>query len=264
MFDDVFQDVRYALRAWRSSPGFAAIAILSLALGIGANTAIFSLINAVILKTLPVSHPEQLVELGMKTEDAIWFTNPIWEQVRDRQDVFSGAFAYSPNRLNLAVGGEVRNAGTSWVSGDFFGTLGVNPFLGRTITATDDKRGCPAIAVLSYDFWQREYGGAADVFERRLTLNSHPVRIVGVAPPGFNGIQVGEAVEIYVPLCAEGTLIRESSALDKRANWWLWIFARLKPGIGEQQALARMNTLAPQLFAATMPPITRPTHRDTT
>ena len=190
----------------------------------------------------------------MKTEDAIWFTNPIWEQVRDRQDVFSGAFAYSPTRLNLAVGGEVRNASTSWVSGDFFRTLGVNPILGRTITAADDKRGCPAIAVLSYDFWQREYGGAADVFERRLTLNSHPVRIVGVAPRGFNGIQVGEAVEIYLPLCAEGTLIRENSALDKRANWWIWIFARLKPGIGEQQALARMNTLAPQIFAATLPP----------
>jgi putative ABC transport system permease protein len=254
MLDDVLQDVRYALRALRSSPGFAAIAILSLALGIGANTAIFSLINAVILKTLPVSHPEQLVELVMKSQDAIWFTNPIWEQVRDRQDVFSGAFAYSPNRLNLAVGGEVRNASASWVSGDFFRTLGVNPLLGRTITAADDKRGCPAIAVLSYGFWQREYGGAADVFERRLTLNTHPVRIVGVAPPGFNGIEVGEAVEIYVPLCAEGTLIRENSALDKRDNWWLWIFARLKPGIGEQQALARLNTLAPQLFAATLPP----------
>ena len=254
MFDNLLQDVRYAFRALRSSPGFAAIAILSLALGIGANTAIFSLINAVILKTLPVSHPEQLVQLVMKTEGGTTFTNPIWEQVRDRQDVFSGAFAYSPNRLNLAVGGEVRNASTSWVSGDFFSTLGVHPLLGRTFTAADDKRGCPAIAVLSYDFWQREYGGAADVFERRLTLSSHPVRIVGVAPPGFNGIQVGEAVEIYLPLCAEGTLVRENSALDKRANWWLWIFARLKPGISEQQALARMNTLASQLFAATMPP----------
>ena len=174
--------------------------------------------------------------------------------MRDRQDIFSGAFAYSPIRLNLALGGEVRNASTSWVSGDFFRTLGVNPLLGRTITAADDKRGCPAIAVLSYDFWQREYAGAADVFDRRLTLNSQPVRIVGVAPPGFNGIQVGEAVEIYAPLCAEGTLIRENSALDKRANWWIWIFARLKPGIGKQQALARMNTLAPQIFAATMPP----------
>src|SRR3984893_4556546 len=255
MFDDVLQDVRYALRALRSSPGFAAIAILSLALGIGANTAIFSLINAVMLKTLPVSHPEQLVELIItKSEYATFFTNPIWEQVRDRQDVFSGAFAYSPTRLNLAVGGEVRNASTSWVSGGFFSTLGVHALLGRTFTAADDKRGCPAIAVLSHDFWQREYGGAADVFERRLTLSSHPVRIVGVAPSGFNGIQVGEAVEIYIPLCAEGTLVRENSALDKRANWWLWIFARLKPGMGEQQALARMNTLAPQLFAATMPP----------
>src|ERR1700683_5399078 len=222
MFDDVLQDVRYALRALRSSPGFSAIAILSLALGIGANTAIFSLINAVILKTLPVSHPEQLVQLVMKTENGTTFTNPIWEQVRDRQDVFSGAFAYSPIRLNLAVGGEVRNGNTGWVSGDVLRMLGVSPLLGRTITTDDDKRGCAAIAVLSYDFWQRQYGGAADVFERRLTLNSQPVRIVGVASPGFNGIQVGEAVEIYVPLCAEGTLIRESSALDKRANWWLW------------------------------------------
>jgi predicted permease len=253
MFDDVLQDVRYALRALYSNPGFSAIAILSLALGIGANTAIFSLINAVILKTLPVSHPEQLVQLVMKNENGTTFTNPIWEQVRDRQDVFSGAFAYSPIQLNLAGGGEVRNASTSWVSGDFFSTLGVHPLLGRTFTAADDKRGCPAVAVLSYDFWQREYGGAADVFERRLTLSSHPVRIVGVAPPGFNGIQVGETVEIYLPLCAEGTLVRENSALDKRANWWLWVFARLKPGIGEQQALARMNTLAPQIFAATMP-----------
>jgi predicted permease len=130
----------------------------------------------------------------------------------------------------------------------------VNPLLGRTIAAADDKRGCPAIAVLSYGFWQREYGGAADVLERRLTLDSHPVPIVGVTPRGFNGIQVGEATEIYVPLCAEATLNRENSALDKRANWWVWIFARLKPGIGEQQALARLNTLAPQIFAATMPP----------
>jgi len=131
MFDDVFQDLRYALRALRSGPGFAATAILSLALGIGANTAIFSLINAVILKTLPVSHPEQLVQLVMKTEGGTTFTNPIWEQVRDRQNVFSGAFAYSPIRLNLAGGGEVRNASASWVSGDFFSTLGVHRFLGE-------------------------------------------------------------------------------------------------------------------------------------
>src|ERR1700679_4008863 len=122
MLDHVLLDIRYALRALRSSPGFAAIAILSLVLGIGANTAIFSLINAVILKTLPVSHPEQLVQLVMKTEGGTTFTNPIWEQVRDRQDVFSGAFAYSPIRLNLAGGGEVTNARAIWVSGGFVST----------------------------------------------------------------------------------------------------------------------------------------------
>src|ERR1700750_2258204 len=109
-FEHVFQDVGCALGALRSSPGVSAIAILSLALGIGANTAIFSLINAVILKTLPVSHPEQLVQLVMTTAGGAWFTNPIWEQVRYLQDVFSGALAYSPIRLNLAGGGEVRNA----------------------------------------------------------------------------------------------------------------------------------------------------------
>ncbi len=253
MFDHVLQDVRYALRALRLSPGFAAVAILSLALGIGANTAIFSLINAVILKTLPVSHPEQLVELSLKTEDGLSFANPVWEQVRDRQDVFSGAFAYSPTRLNLAMGGEVRNANVSWVSGDFFRTLGVNPLLGGTIAAVDDKRGCPVIGLLSYGFWQRAFGGAADVLVRRLTLNTHPVQIVGVVPPGFPGIQVGEAVDVYLPLCAEGTVIRENSALDKRANSWLWIFARLKPGVSKQQALTRMNMLAPQIFANTLP-----------
>ena len=253
MFDRVLQDVRYALRALRLSPGFAAVAILSLALGIGANTAIFSLINAVILKTLPVSHPEQLVELSLKTEDGLSFANPVWEQVRDRQDVFSGAFAYSPTRLNLAMGGEVRNANVSWVSGDFFRTLGVNPLLGGTIAAVDDKRGCPVIGLLSYGFWQRVFGGSADVLVRRLTLNTHPVQIVGVVPPGFPGIQVGEAVDVYLPLCAEGTVIRENSALDKRANSWLWIFARLKPGVSKQQALTRMNMLAPQIFANTLP-----------
>lgn len=258
MTDEVLQDIRFALRALRFSPGFSAVAILSLGLGIGANTAIFSLINAVIVKTLPVSHPEQLVELSLRTEDGLAFTNPIWEQVRDRQDVFSGAFAYSPIRLNLAVGGEARNANASWVSGDFFRTLGVNPLLGRTIASADDKRGCPVIGVLSYDFWQREYGGAADVFDRRLTLDSHPVRIAGVTQPGFTGIQVGEAVDVYLPLCAEGTLLRENSALDKRGKSWLWVFARLKPGTSEPQALARMNTLAPEIFANSLPPNSPP------
>jgi predicted permease len=167
----------------------------------------------------------------MKTEGGTTFTNPIWEQVRDRQDVFSGAFAYSPIRLNLAGGGEVRNANTSWVSGEFFSTLGVQPLLGRTFTAADDKRGCPVIGVLSYDFWQREYGGTAGVFDRRLTLNTHPVRIVGVAPRGFTGIQVGEAVDVYMPLCAEGTRVDPHSAMKANARGVVESHARF--GLGK-------------------------------
>src|SRR5271154_6918164 len=120
MPDAFLQDLRHALRALRSSPGFAAVAILSLALGIGANTAIFSLIDSLILKTLPVSHPEQLLQVTKGKED--YYTNPLWEQLRDRQDVFSGLFAYGGTRFNLATGGEARYAEADYVSGGFFET----------------------------------------------------------------------------------------------------------------------------------------------
>src|SRR6476619_196647 len=144
-------DVRYALRALRASPGFAIVAILSLGLGIGANTAIFSLINAVVLRTLPVESPEELMEvtLGGKERGSV-FTNPIWEQVRDRQDAFSGTFAYGRADFNLTAGGEVRRAAANWVSGDYFSTLGVRPAVGRLLTRADDVRGCQPVAVLGY------------------------------------------------------------------------------------------------------------------
>src|SRR5438105_4622667 len=133
MLDAFLQDLRYALRALRSSPGFAAIAILSLALGIGANTAIFSLIDTVLLKTLPVSHPEDLLLVSGPMNRAS-YSNPVWEQVRDRQDVFSGVFAYTTRRFNLATGGEVRYVQGAFVSGQYFETLGVHTILGRTLT----------------------------------------------------------------------------------------------------------------------------------
>ena len=173
MLDPLIQDLRYALKTLRSSPGFAATAILSLALGIGANTAIFSLIDSVMLKTLPVSHPEQLLQV--KTEAGYDnLTNPLWEQLRDRQDVFSTIFADSPNRYNLATGGEVRYIQGSRVSGQYFETLGINPVLGRILTTADDRRGCAATAVLSYDYWQRAYGGRTDILGKAISLDGHP------------------------------------------------------------------------------------------
>lgn len=153
MLDALWQDLRCAIRALRNSSGFAAAAILSLALGIGANTAIFSLINAVMLKSLPVNRPEELLQVTWgKQNYAEYYSNPVWEQVRDRQDVFSGIFAYGRWRFNLTRGGEARNVDGNYVSGRFFDTLGVHAVLGRTLTPADDKRGCAAAAVLSYGF----------------------------------------------------------------------------------------------------------------
>jgi predicted permease len=254
--DSFLQDLRYALRALRSSPGFATVAILSLALGIGANTAIFGLINSLILKALPVSHPEQLLQVTRGKEDN--YTNPMWEQVRDRQDVFSGVFAYGGGRFNLAQGGEAHYADSDYVSGQFFETLGLHPLLGRTLAPSDDRRGCSGTAVLSHAFWQKEYGSRGDIIGGTISLDSHPFEILGVLEPGFAGVEVGSAIDLYVPICAEKIICGEYSSLDKRGNWWLEMIGHPKPGISPAQAPARLKTLAPEIFKATVSPNWKP------
>jgi putative ABC transport system permease protein len=252
MLGDLTFDLRYAMRGFRSSPGFALTAIVSLALGIGANTAIFSLIDAVLLKTLPVSHPEQLVQVTMDPEHYI-FTNPMWEQVRDRQDVFSGVFAWQSASFNLTSGGEQHNVRASWAGGDYFSALGVRTVLGRTFSRDDDHRGCAGMAVLSYDFWQRAYGGSADAINRTISLDNHPFQILGVIEPGFSGVDVGRAVDVYVPVCSEKIIRGNFSSLDQRSNWWLRIMARPKPGVTAAQVAARLKTIAPGIMADTLP-----------
>jgi predicted permease len=241
-------DVRYALRALRASPVFALVTITSLGLGIGANTAIFSLINAVVLRSLPVVRPEELVQVVMeKDQKDAAFTNPIWEQVRDQQDVFSGAFAYSSTGFNLTSGGEVRRASGTWTSGDYFSTLGVQPALGRLLVRADDVPGCPPIVVLGHGFWQTEFGGARDVIGKPLSLNGKPHTIVGVADPSFFGVVVGENSQVFVPLC-------QRANLTARSNWFLWVIGRPEPGMTIAQANARLERLAPAVYAATVPP----------
>jgi len=261
MLNGLGHDLRYALRGLRTSPGFAAVAILSLALGIGANTAIFSLIDAVMLKYLPVSHPEELLQVTGAKEN-FSFTNPIWEQVRDRQDVFSGIFAYGNARFNLANGGEARNAPGIFASGGYFSTLGVHSVLGRTLTRDDDQRGCPAVAAISYDFWQKQYGGSPAALEKPISLDGHPFQLVGVIQPGFLGVDVGSAVDVYVPICTEPVIRGENSSLDQRSAWWLRIIGRPKPGVSPKQVLARLKTLAPEIYLATVPPQWRAEYRD--
>lgn len=251
------QDLRYGARMLRKSPGFTAVAVLTLALGIGANTAIFSLIDAVMLRMLPVERPEELMQV--RYEELDWsgegarFTNPLWEQVRDRQDVFSGAFSWATERFDLSRGGAVHLANGTWVSGDYFDTLRLRPAVGRLISTSDDQRGCPGVAVLSYGFWQDHYAGAADAIGSTLSLNGHPFEVIGVAPPGFFGLDVGEKFDVAIPICAAAIFDGKEGRLDSRSWWWLKLAGRLKPGISRAQASARLKVPSPAIFAATLP-----------
>jgi predicted permease len=262
LVDTVWRDLRYGARLLHLNPAFAIVAILSLALGVGANTAIFQLLNALRLRALPVPHAEQLVEIkiaggddrsGWMDDHAI-LTNLLWERIRDRQDAFSSAFAWEAQDFELSGGGESREAQGLWVSGDFFATLDVPAALGRVLTAADDRRGCPAPpAVISYGFWQREYGGSPSVLGRSLTLDGHAYDVVGVTPPGFFGVEVGRAFEVAVPLCAEPFTRGAGSALDRKDAWVLGAIGRLKPGWSIERATAHLDAISPPMFRETLP-----------
>jgi len=257
--ENFLQDVRYGLRQLRRSPGFTAVALLTLALGIGANTAIFTLLDAILLRLLPVHRAEQLYQVrraGTGEPDRLTgaFTSPLWDNLRERQDVFSGMAAWGNTDFNLARGGAVQRAQGLWVSGDYFGTLEVRPALGRLITPEDDRRGCSGIAVLSFGFWQEHYSGAASAVGSTISLDSRPFEIVGVAAPGFYGLDVGMKFDVAAPNCA--TVLLDGAAnsrLDDRSSWWLSVVGRIKPGVSPQQLNARLAALAPQVFAAALP-----------
>lgn len=268
--ETLWQDLRYGARGLRLSPGFAAVAIVSLALGIGANTAIFQLFDAVRLRLLPVKEPQQLAEVmltkasrrhrnGHFSGRRSNLTYAQWEQIRARQQVFSGVAAWSNTQFNLAPRGEAHNVEGLYVSGDFFHVLGVAPALGRVFTASDDQRGCGSVgAVISYAFWQRELGGNAAAVGRKLTLNGSPFEIIGIAPAGFFGADVGHQFDVAVPICSEPLLEPDQNALEKRRNWWLAVIGRLKPGVSVQQANAQLDVISPAVFQATVPPVYKP------
>jgi putative ABC transport system permease protein len=252
-FETLWQDVRYGLRMMRRTPVVTAMALFSLALGIGANTAIFTLFDAVILRMLPVQRPQELAQIVSMPNGNPTFTNPLWEEIRDRQDVFSGIFAWAINRFDLAQGGEAHNVSGLYVSGDYFTTLGVRPAAGRLIAAADDHRGCSGGVVLSYGFWQEHYGGAPGAVESTLVLNNHPFPVLGVSAPGFSGMDVGQNFDVALPVCAEAIIEGKNSALDHRSSWWFNIVGRRKPGISIDQATARLRVLSPAILAAKAP-----------
>jgi putative ABC transport system permease protein len=261
---NLLRDLRHAFRLLRLSPGFTIVAVLTLALGIGANTAIFQLIDSIRLRTIPVKDPQ---ELGtVRIADRHWgsgnfsgqysqLTFPMWEQIKKRQEGFSSIAAWGEQSFNLANGGEVHFAKGIWISGDFFRVLGMQPFLGRLLSAEDDQPGCPASGVdISYAFWQRNFGGDPSVIGKRVTLDGNSFEVLGITPPGFNGISVGNTFDVVVPVCVEPILNPRDNRLPERASWWLATIGRLKPGWTIPRANAQMNAVTPQILQETIPP----------
>ncbi len=263
--ESVWQDVRYGARVLRRSPAFAIVALLSLALGIGANAAIFQLLDIVRLRTLPLHRPEEIFEVRIgpnKTGRTGSFqgtrpslTNPIWEQIRDQQQSFSDLVAYGSATFDLSSGGEARPAEGLFVSGRFFHLLEGRAERGRLIEAGDDVRGCGSPgAVISAAFWQKEFGGAGDIVGRALRLDGQPVPIIGVVNRGFAGIEVGRRTDAYLPICARPLLKRSDPGIDARAVWWLAAFGRLEPGTTIEQAKAELASRSPAIFQSTVAP----------
>jgi putative ABC transport system permease protein len=252
------QDFRDAVRALRATPIVSAIAVLSLALGIGANTAIFSILNSLMLRTLPVREPQQLAMLDQAGESRrISWSNPIWEQIRERRDLFAGSFAWASTRFNLSQSGQTEMVDGLWASGEYFDVLGVKALLGRTLTTDDDRRGGGPdgpVAVISYDFWQKRFNGASDAIGKSLTVERVPFTIVGVTPPDFFGVDVGRTFDVAIPLGAEPLIRGKESSLDRRSTWWLSVFVRLKPAQTLESATTTLRGVQPQIREATLPP----------
>jgi putative ABC transport system permease protein len=262
LFAGVGNDLRQAARLLRLNPGFATLAILSLALGIGANTAIFELIDAVVMRTLPVPSPQQLADIqevhgariGSTVARQKEFSFAIWDQLRQEQKAFSGIAAWSTERFDMGQGGEARYAEGMWVSGSFFDVLQVQPVLGRLIAPSDDYRGCGIRgAVISNAFWQREFGGRGDVIGSKLSLDGHPFEIVGVTPPSFFGLEVGRNFDVVLPLCTEPAIHREGAWTADSTTWWLAAIGRLNQVWTFKRASAELASIAPGIYSATLP-----------
>jgi predicted permease len=249
------QDLRYALRLMIRSPGFAATAILTLALGIGANTAIFQLIDAVGWRPLPIPHPEQLVAVrivggnrgfGLNPGRYGGITRPAWEQLRRSQDAFAGLFAWSGREMRVGEIADLRRVNGIAVSGEFFSVLGVTPGQGRLIEPADEASACPSShAVVSYDYWRRTFGDRGLTRDARLRINGQMHEIVGITHPWFFGLAVGESYDVAVPLCRQPAVRAEVFDIN--------VMGRLRPGWTIERASAYVNALSGGIFDVTAP-----------
>ncbi len=246
--------LRYTIRTLLKSPSFTLIAILSLAFGIGANTAIFTLLDQVLLRSLPVQAPEQLVllhftggdegSLRSRDDGGLYYSYPMYRDLRDRNTVFSGMIATLHYEIAASWHGQTERAIAELVSGNYFDVLGVRPAVGRVFQQSDDRApDANPVAVLSYGYWQRHFGGDPAVLNQTIRLNDHPFTVIGVASPGFRSVVVGDAPDVFAPMMMKSQITPGWGDLDERRSRWLNIVARLKPGLTPKQAEAGMNPL---------------------
>jgi len=252
----VLQDIQFGLRVLRKSPGFTAVAILTLALGIGANTAIFSLLDALVFRDLPVPHPEQLVRFGVHEpgDPDTGLSLPMLREFSRDQRVFSGTFAWWGDAvLNVETNNEISRADIWAVTGDFYSELGATPEIGRLIEPGDvnlDAAAATQVAVLGYHFWQRHYGGARNFIGKIIKIENLPFTIIGVSRDGFDGMSADTEPNVTVPLTAE-PLINGHSDIQKHLQrpeaLWLDGAGRLKPGVTLGQAQAQLDSVWPSI-----------------
>ena len=260
--EQIGHDLRFGWRSLRKSPGFTATAILTLALGIGANTAIFQLLDAVRLRSLPVPNPDELAQIEIRggnpgfgvNRTSSDLTYPLFEQIRSHQQAFSSVFAWSSsNEIHVGQGAEAQRVRGLFVTGETFTALRVPPFRGRLFTAEDDHPGCgfPGL-VIGYAFWQSEFGGQDAAIGSTLLVDGHPIEVLGVTPPRFFGLDVGTHFDIAVPFCSVPAF-HNSAVLTRRELFWLSVMGRLKPGWNLERASAQLDAISPGLFEATVP-----------
>jgi predicted permease len=269
LLDDCVRDVRLGVRSLLAAPLVTLAAVLSLALGIGANTAIFSILDGLILRPLPVRDPASLVHVtdSVRRDTGeirvrAW-SYPVWEQIARNTDLFEAATAWAFTRFSLASGGETQPVDGIWADGSFFDTLGVRAALGRTLSARDDEPGGGpegAVAVISDGCWKRYFGSSPDVVGRSIRLNGVPFTIVGVTAPGFFGVEVGREFDVVVPVRTEALVRGRDSVLDSASTNFLSILARLKPGQSLDAAIGQLRAVQPQVRAATLEPSMRDQH----
>ncbi len=257
----LWQDLRYGMRMLLRAPGFTAVAVFSLAVGIGANSAIFSLVDKLLIRKLPVEASDRLVVVNADRGPGVGTTTnfPDYVDYRDRNEVFDGLVAYMQRALTLSEGGQGERVQGLIVSGNYFAALGVRPALGRGFLPEEDKTdGTHPVVVISYGLWQRRFGGDPGLVGKTISLNAYPFTVVGIAPTGFDGTVAGAAPDVYVPIMMMAQI--STSAFD-RANLlfgprsrtlsgWLSLLGRLKPGVSPEQAAAAMTTLGGQIAAA--------------